>query len=125
MSLGSVLQLHFTAIGLSVLFLVIRYVMQMANSTKANALPLKIPSHIFDFLILVSGGLLIHITGWMPFTAAGAWLTDKLLFVVAYFVFEFLTLQKFGKLGKTVSFILALLSLMMAAKLAMLKVALF
>ncbi len=118
MSFSSVLQLHFTAIGLSVLFLIIRFIMQMANSQKANHLALKIPSHIFDFLILVSGGLLIYITKIMPFSASGEWLTQKLLFVLGYFVFEFLTLQRFGKLGKVVSFILALLCLMTAAHVA-------
>ncbi len=126
MSLNAMLQLHFTVIGLSVLFLIIRYLMLMSNSPRANSKGLKIPAHIFNLLIILSGLGLIHLTGYRPFSAGGGWLTEKLLFVVGYLVFDYLTLQRFNsKLMKSIMFILAIACLVIAAKLAVFKVVLF
>ena len=54
----------------------------------------KISPHIIDTILLLSAiGLMVLIKVY-PFTAAGAWLTAKLIALIAYIVFATFTLKK-------------------------------
>ena len=70
----------------------------MANSPMLLENPFLQSSfpHINDSLLLLSGIGLIFITGFIPFTAAAPWLTEKLTCVMAYIALGFFAL-KFGK----------------------------
>jgi uncharacterized membrane protein SirB2 len=78
--------------------------------------------HINDSLLLLSGIGLIFITGFIPFTPAAPWLTEKLTCVMAYIALGFFAL-KLGKnkLLRVFSFFGALGWLAMAGKIAMTK----
>ncbi len=60
--------IHLTAIALSVLLFVTRYIMVMANSSIINKKFFKITPHVIDTIMLASGVALIFITGFIPFT---------------------------------------------------------
>ena len=114
--------LHLVAIALSVLLFVVRYILMMANSPLNDKKFLKITPHIVDTVLLLSGVALIFITGFMPFTEAGSWLTQKLSCVLAYIALGFFTLKMgSNKVFKTFAFFGALGWLMAAAKIAMTK----
>lgn len=83
---------------------------------------LKIAPHVVDTFLLLSGVALIFITGFMPFTEAGSWLTQKLSCVLAYIALGFFTL-KYGKnkVFKTFAYFGALGWLVAAANIAMTK----
>ncbi|MGF1726242.1 SirB2 family protein [Photobacterium nomapromontoriensis] len=118
----TVKHLHLIAIALSVLLFVVRYVLMMANSTFNEKKFLKITPHVVDTVMLLTGVALIFITGFMPFTEAGSWLTQKLSCVLAYIALAYFTL-KIGsnKVFKTFAFFGALGWVMAAAKIAMTK----
>lgn len=54
----------------------------------------KICPHIIDTFLLLSAIGLIFIIKVYPFTAAGAWLTAKIIALVVYIIFATLTLKK-------------------------------
>ncbi|MGF1690266.1 SirB2 family protein [Photobacterium kagoshimensis] len=114
--------LHMVAIVLSVLLFTIRYCLMMANSTLNEKKFLKIAPHVVDTILLLSGVALIFITGFIPFTEAGSWLTQKLSCVLAYIALGFFTL-KYGKnkVFKTFAYFGALGWLVAAANIAMTK----
>ncbi|MGF1703900.1 SirB2 family protein [Photobacterium makurazakiensis] len=118
----AVKHLHMIAIALSVLLFVVRYCLMMANSTLNEKKFLKITPHVVDTVMLLSGIALILITGFMPFTEAGSWLTQKLSCVLAYIALGFFTL-KIGsnKVFKTFAFLGSLGWVMAAANIAMTK----
>ncbi|MGF1683656.1 SirB2 family protein [Photobacterium minamisatsumaniensis] len=118
----AVKHLHMIAIALSVLLFVVRYFLMMANSTLNEKKFLKITPHVVDTVMLLSGVALILITGFMPFTEAGSWLTQKLSCVLAYIALGFFTL-KIGsnKVFKTFAFLGSLGWVMAAANIAMTK----
>ncbi|KXI24082.1 SirB2 family protein [Photobacterium sanguinicancri] len=113
---------HMLAIVLSVLLFTVRYCLMMANSTLNEKKFLKIAPHVVDTFLLLSGVALIFITGFMPFTEAGSWLTQKLSCVLAYIALGFFTL-KYGKnkVFKTFAYFGALGWLVAAANIAMTK----
>ncbi|PSW13955.1 invasion protein [Photobacterium sanctipauli] len=118
----AVKHLHMIAIALSVLLFVTRYALMMANSTLNEKKFLKITPHIVDTVLLLTGVTLIFITGFMPFTEAGGWLTEKISCVLAYIALGFFALKmQHGKLFKTFAFLGALGWLMAAANIAMTK----
>ncbi|MEZ8097080.1 SirB2 family protein [Photobacterium swingsii] len=114
--------IHMLAIVLSVLLFTIRYCLMMANSTLNEKKFLKIAPHVVDTILLLSGVALIFITGFMPFTEAGSWLTQKLSCVLAYIALGFFTL-KYGKnkVFKTFAYFGALGWVVAAANIAMTK----
>ncbi|MGR5154671.1 SirB2 family protein [Photobacterium swingsii] len=114
--------IHMLAIVLSVLLFTIRYCLMMANSTLNEKKLLKIAPHVVDTILLLSGVALIFITGFMPFTEAGSWLTQKLSCVLAYIALGFFTL-KYGKnkVFKTFAYFGALGWVVAAANIAMTK----
>ncbi|MGV3002722.1 SirB2 family protein [Vibrio sp.] len=119
----SMKHVHLLAIALSVLFLTVRYILMMMDSPLLNKKFFKVTPHIVDTVLLLSGIFLIFITGFMPFTAAGAWLTEKISCVLVYIALGFVAL-KLGKnkVIRSVAFFGALGWLYWAAHLAMTKV---
>ncbi len=114
--------IHLVAIALSVLLFVTRYIMMMANSSLLNKKFFKVTPHIVDTILLASGVALIFITGFMPFTAANGWLTEKLTCVLAYIALGYVTLHMGkNKVFKTFAFLGALGWVFLAAQLAVTK----
>ncbi|MGF1716964.1 SirB2 family protein [Photobacterium chitinilyticum] len=111
--------LHMVAIALSVLLFVVRYCLMMANSSLLEKKYLKITPHVVDTILLLTGIALIFITGVIPFTESGNWLTQKLSCVLAYIALGFFTL-KYGKnkVFKTFAFFGSLGWVMAAANIA-------
>ncbi|MFH0257202.1 SirB2 family protein [Vibrio rumoiensis] len=119
----SMKHVHLLAIALSVLFLTVRYILMMMDSPLLNKKFFKVTPHIVDTVLLTSGIALIFITGFIPFTAAGAWLTEKITCVLVYIALGFVALKLGrGKVIRTVAFFGALGWLYWAAHLAMTKV---
>ncbi|ELR63426.1 Protein sirB2 [Photobacterium marinum] len=114
--------LHMTAIALSVLLFVARYLMVMANSSLIEKKFLKVTPHVVDTLVLLTGIVLIFMTGFMPFTESGSWLTQKLSCVLAYIALGYFTLHHGkNKVFKTFAFLGSLGWVMAAAKIAVTK----
>lgn len=117
---------HLLTIGLSALLLSVRYVLIMMDSELRQHKFLKVFPHIVDTFLLLSGIGLIFVTGFVPFTAAAPWMTDKLTSVLAYIALGFFAL-KLGrnKLLRTFAFFGALGWLAIAGKIAVTKVPMF
>ncbi|WP_086983363.1 SirB2 family protein [Vibrio aphrogenes] len=120
---SSIKHIHLLAIAFSVLLLTLRYILMMMDSSLLHKKWLKVTPHVVDTLLLVSGVALIFITGFIPFTAAGAWLTEKISCVLVYIALGFVAL-KLGrnKIIRSVAFFGSLGWLYWAAHLAMTKV---
>ncbi len=119
----SLKHIHLLSIALSVFLLTLRYILMMMNSSVLHKKWLKITPHIVDTVLLASGITLIFITGFIPFTPAAPWLTEKITCVLVYIALGFIAL----KLGKTklirsIAFFGALGWLYWAAHLAITKV---
>ncbi|NAX23822.1 SirB2 family protein [Vibrio sp. V39_P1S14PM300] len=114
---------HLLTIVLSATLLSVRYALMMANSPILEKKFLKVFPHINDTFLLLSGIGLVFITGFIPFTPAAPWMTEKLTCVLAYIALGFFAL-KLGrnKLLRTFSFFGALGWLLMAGKVAVTKV---
>ena len=113
---------HLLTIALSATLLSVRYALMMANSKLLEKKFFKVFPHINDTFLLISGIYMIVITGFIPFTAAAPWLTEKITCVLAYIALGFFAL-KLGKnkLLRTFSFFGALGWLAMAGKIAITK----
>ncbi|KOO08681.1 SirB2 family protein [Vibrio hepatarius] len=113
---------HLLTIVISATLLSVRYALMMANSKLLDKKFLKVFPHINDTALLLSGVALIFITGFIPFTDAAPWLTEKLTCVLAYIALGLFAL-KLGKnkLLRTFSFFGALGWLAIAGKLAVTK----
>ncbi|MFC1507769.1 SirB2 family protein [Pseudomonadota bacterium] len=113
---------HKAAIALSILLFVARYCLMMANSQLTEKKFFKVTPHVVDSIMLLSGIGLIMMSGIMPFTETGSWLTQKLSCVLAYVALGFFTL-KYGKnkVFKTFAFFGALGWVMAAANIAVTK----
>ncbi|MBD1574309.1 SirB2 family protein [Vibrio sp. S17_S38] len=119
----SLKHIHLLSIALSVFLLTLRYILMMMDSSVLHKKWLKITPHIVDTVLLASGIALIFITGFIPFTPAAPWLTEKITCVLVYIALGFVAL----KLGKTklirsIAFFGALGWLYWAAHLAITKV---
>ncbi|MFA0085254.1 SirB2 family protein [Vibrio sp. E150_011] len=113
---------HLLTIALSVALLSVRFGLIMMNSPKVNHPFLKRFPHINDSLLLLSGIGLIMITGFIPFTDAAPWMTEKVTCILAYFALGFFALKLAkNNLLRICAFFGALGWLMMAAKIAMFK----
>ncbi|UPQ88682.1 SirB2 family protein [Vibrio sinaloensis] len=117
---------HLLTIVISATLLSVRFALMMANSKLLDKKFFKVAPHINDTFLLISGIYLIVVTGFIPFTAAAPWLTEKITCVLAYIALGFFAL-KLGKnkLLRTFSFFGALGWLAMAGKVAVTKTPMF
>lgn len=83
--------LHLTAIGLSVLLFLFRFVLLTLQSPMLQKKWLKILPHIVDTLLLVSAISLMVLIQQYPFV--DAWVTEKLLGLVMYIFMVTLALK--------------------------------
>jgi len=113
---------HLLTIAISAIMLSVRYALMMANSQLVEKKFFKVFPHINDTLLLGTGLALVFISGFIPFTDAAPWLTEKLTCVLAYIALGFFAL-KLGKnkLLRTFSFFGALGWLAIAGKIAVTK----
>ncbi|MFT6988118.1 MAG: putative membrane protein SirB2 [Paraglaciecola sp.] len=86
---------HLTTIVLSVVFLLLRFVLNTMQSPLLQKKWLKILPHIVDSVLLVSAAILCVVINQYPFV--DAWVTEKLLALVMYIFMVALAL----KLGQT------------------------
>jgi uncharacterized membrane protein SirB2 len=91
-----VTHLHLTAIGLSVLLFLLRFILNAKQSPMMRQKWLKILPHIVDTVLLLSAATLCVLLKQYPFV--DAWVTEKLIGLVMYVFMVTLAL----KLGKTV-----------------------
>ena len=111
---------HLTAIALSVLFFIVRYIWVMTDSAMMQKKLVKVAPHVIDTVLLSSAIGLCIVLSQYPFSVA--WLTEKVIGLVLYIFFGLFAL-KFGKtkLQKTVAFGLALGVIALMGKLAVSK----
>jgi uncharacterized membrane protein SirB2 len=86
---------HLTAIALSVVLFLLRFVLNAMQSPMLQKKWLKILPHIVDTVLLVSAATLCVLLKQFPFV--DAWVTEKLLALVMYIFMVTLAL----KLGRT------------------------
>ena len=116
--------LHLTAVGLSILFFVFRFIWSQFDATALNKKWVKILPHIIDTVLLARAIWLCVILSQYPFV--NAWLTFKVIGVVLYIVFGLFALKKAKtKLSKWGFFVAALVVLMATAMVAVTKQPLF
>lgn len=117
---------HMLTVTISVLLLCFRFVLMLKDSPLLQRKLLKIAPHVNDTLLLASGVYLIYLTGFIPFTSAAPWLTEKLLCVIAYIILGFFAL-KYGrnKILRSLAFLAALGWIAMAGYLAVSKLPIF
>ncbi len=116
--------LHMTAVGLSILFFVFRFIWSQFDATALSKKWVKILPHIVDTVLLASAIWLCVILSQYPFV--NAWLTFKVVGVVLYIVFGLFALKKAKTtMGKWSFFVAALAVLMATAMVAVTKQPLF
>ncbi len=113
---------HLLLIVLSVALFVFRFVLLMKKSPWLKAKWIKIVPHIVDSFLIATGVGLILMTGFIPFTSYGVWMTEKLMCVLAYIVLGYVTLHySHGTLFRIFAFLGALGWVYAGAHLAMSK----
>ena len=116
--------LHLTAVGLSILLFVIRFLYGQMNPGFLQKKWVKIVPHIIDTVLLASAIWLCFILSQYPIV--NPWLTFKVIGVVLYIVFGLFALKKAKTaLAKWGFFVAALAVLMATAMVAVTKQPLF
>ena len=116
--------LHMTAVGLSILLFVFRFIWSQFDASVLSKKWVKILPHTVDTVLLASAIWLCVILSQYPFV--NAWLTFKVVGVVLYIVFGLFALKKAKTtMGKWSFFVAALAVLMATAMVAVTKQPLF
>ncbi len=116
--------LHLTAVALSILFFIFRFIWSQLDASALSKKWVKILPHIIDTVLLASAIWLCVILSQYPFV--NAWLTFKLVGVVIYIVFGLFALKKAKTtLSKWAFFVAAIAVLMATAMVAVTKQPLF
>ncbi|MFI3246421.1 MAG: SirB2 family protein [Ferrimonas sp.] len=112
--------LHFTVIAISILLFSLRFVWSMSDSIQMQKKWVKIVPHVVDTLLLISGVMLIMVTGFTPMNSP--WLFEKLLALVAYIALGMLAFKsQRSKAYRVMAFVGALGWLFYMSRLAMTK----
>jgi len=117
--------LHLTSVALTISLFTLRYWWRWSNNPRFQARWVRVVPHIVDSVLLLSGVGLIALTGYLPFTVKGAWLTEKLFGVIIYIVLGFIALGRHRPRGQQagfIAFMLGLVVLYIIIKLAATKV---
>ncbi|GEA07703.1 SirB family protein [Alteromonas sp. KUL42] len=116
--------LHLTAVALSILFFVFRFIWSQFDAQALSKKWVKILPHVIDTILLASAIWLCVILSQYPF--ANAWLTFKLIGVVLYIVLGLFALKRAkSTVGRWAFFVAALAVLMATAMVAVTKQPLF
>jgi len=105
------ISLHLTTVILTISLFVLRYWWHFTGNPRVQARWMRIVPHAVDTLLLLSGLGLIVVTRYIPFTANGAWLTEKLFGVIIYIVLGFIALGRYRPRSQQTGFIAFLLGL--------------
>lgn len=106
---SSILTVHVTCVSLSGTLFTCRGVLRLAKSRLANVASLRWASHVIDTALLAAALLLMPIVHQYPFV--NAWLTAKVLMLIAYVVLGSLALHRARtQHGRALAFALALLT---------------
>ena len=112
MNLFSVLiTLHIAAVALTISFFVARYWWRYSHNPLIDARWVRIVPHCIDTLLFLSGAGLMWVTGYLPFTDKGTWLTEKLFGVIIYIILGFIALGRRRPRSQQAGFIAFLLGL--------------
>jgi len=103
--------LHLTSVALTISLFTLRYWWRWSNNPRFQARWVRVLPHIVDSVLLLSGVGLIALTGYLPFTVKGAWLTEKLFGVIIYIVLGFIALGRHRPRGQQAGFIAFMLGL--------------
>ena len=117
--------LHLTSVALTISLFTLRYWWRWSNNPRFQARWVRVLPHIVDSVLLLSGVGLIALTGYLPFTVKGAWLTEKLFGVIIYIGLGFIALGRHRPRGQQagfIAFMLGLVVLYIIIKLAATKV---
>lgn len=113
---------HLLFLALSVSLFIIRFVWSMMGSKMMSKKWVKVVPHVIDTGLLATGIALIFITGFIPFTPAALWMTEKVTCVLAYIALGVVALRySNGTMFRLFAFFGALGWVYAAAKLAMTK----
>ena len=88
-SFSVLIALHLAAVTLTISFFALRYWWRYSNNQLINARWVRVLPHCIDTVLFVSGAGLMWVTGYLPFTDNGTWLTEKLFGVIIYIVLGF------------------------------------
>lgn len=105
------ISLHLTTVVLTISLFVLRYWWRFTNNHRVQERWVRVVPHAVDTLLLLSGLGLIVVTRYIPFTANGAWLTEKLFGVIIYIVLGFIALGRHRPRSQQTGFIAFLLGL--------------
>ena len=112
--------LHMTAVGISILLFVIRFLYGQMNPDFLQKKWVKIAPHIIDTVLLLSAIWLCIILSQYPFV--NGWLTFKVIGVIGYIFLGLIALKKAKTPPiKWASFFAALIILALTAKVAVTK----
>ncbi|MEC8417212.1 MAG: SirB2 family protein [Pseudomonadota bacterium] len=116
--------LHLTAVALSILFFIFRFIWSQFDANALSKKWVKITPHIIDTVLLASAIWLCIILSQYPLV--NAWLTFKVIGVVLYIVFGLFALKKAKTaVGRWAFFVAAIAVLMATAMVAVTKQPLF
>ncbi|BCQ34680.1 MULTISPECIES: SirB2 family protein [Erwinia] len=111
---------HLLTVAITALMFVLRFYWYQTHSSMLQRRWVRIVPHLNDTLLLLSGGLLVAITHFYPFSPQGVWLTEKLFGVIIYIALGFIALGRRPRAQKIrwIAFIVALIALVVIVKLA-------
>ncbi|UDQ82150.1 SirB2 family protein [Erwinia rhapontici] len=111
---------HLLTVAITALMFVLRFYWFQTHSSMLQRRWVRIVPHLNDTLLLLSGGLLVAITHFYPFSPQGAWLTEKLFGVIIYIALGFIALGRRPRAQKIrwIAFMVALIALVVIVKLA-------
>lgn len=104
--------LHLTAVALSILFFVFRFIWSQFDASALSKKWVKILPHIIDTILLASAIWLCFILSQFPLV--NAWLTFKVIGVILYIVFGLFALKKAKTALARWSFFVAAIAVLMA-----------
>lgn len=107
---------HLALVAISIPFFIARGGSKILGLTWQTQKWAKVSPHVLDTLLLLSGILLMFITGLNPIEHS--WLTSKLLFLVGYIVFGIKTMHSAHVMQQRLYFSLALLCALLMVTIA-------
>lgn len=110
-SFSVLIALHLTAVVLTVSFFALRYWWRYSNNALISARWVRVLPHCIDTVLFLSGAGLMWVTGYLPFTDEGSWLTEKLFGVIIYIVLGFIALGRHRPRSQQAGFVAFLLGL--------------
>ncbi|CAM2904536.1 SirB2 family protein [Vibrio rarus] len=118
--------IHLMVIALSAGLFVTQYILMVTKSPWQSNKFIKVAPHAVNGLLILSGLMLLFVTGWVPFAPGSEWLTEKFTCLLAYIALGVFALHM-GKnqLLRGFAFVGALGWLLMAFKIGMTKMPIF